>query len=198
MMKKCLTNRTDFVSQRGVGLIEVLIAILVIAVGILGSISLQLSSKRLGHEAVQRTLAANLAQDLMERMRSNPTELTSYVMNWKYGDAALTAAKDCATNSCTTAELAAHDQAQWVNELRGVSESRVLIDGNAAVQTGGVQQPSVCVTNADGFVTVAIAWRGYQALSDPGVSTCGNGTGLYGANNEYRQVLSLSSYIKEL
>ncbi|GAB3092365.1 hypothetical protein GCM10027217_03190 [Pseudomaricurvus hydrocarbonicus] len=191
-------NRTALASQRGVGLIEVLIAILVIAIGILGSISLQLSSKRLGHEAVQRTLAANLAQDLMERMRSNPSELTSYVMSWKSGDAALTATKDCATNSCTTAELVAHDQAQWVNELQGVSETRVLIVGDAAVQTGGVQQPSVCVTNTNGYVTVAIAWRGYQALSDPGLSTCGDDTGLYGANNEYRQVLSLSSYIKEL
>jgi type IV pilus assembly protein PilV len=41
-------------NQSGVGLIEVLIAVLILAVGILGLAQMQLSAKRAGFEATQR------------------------------------------------------------------------------------------------------------------------------------------------
>lgn len=190
-------------NQRGVGLIEVLIAVLVVAVGVLGSIAMQLSSKRMGHEAVQRTMAANLARDLIERMRSNPAALDSYVLTWRDGTDAPTVDYSCLTGECTNIQLALYDQAQWMADLEGAAETRVLTQGEAAEATGGLQRPSVCITNNSRFVTVAIAWRGFQEMSNPGLSTCGEGSGLYDGVNEgdddvYRQVLTFSSYIKEL
>jgi len=191
-----MNQRTE--RQRGIGLIEIVITILIVSISMLGSISLQLSSKRLGFEAGQRSQASNLAQDLIERMRSNSSALDSYALNWKSGTTAPASNQDCLANNCISTDLAGYDLAQWVSELQGVSETRELIDGDGAVQTGGLQQASVCVTNSDGFVSVAVAWRGFQALSDPGLDTCGDDSGLYGSDNEYRQVLSFSSYIGEL
>ena len=58
--------------SRGATLIEVLIAVLVLAVGILGLMGLQINGKRTTYEALQRSAAVNLAQDMINRMRANP------------------------------------------------------------------------------------------------------------------------------
>ncbi len=57
--------------QSGFSLIEVLIALLVLAVGLLGLSALQAQGLRGGTSAHQRSQAVVLAYDMMERMRSN-------------------------------------------------------------------------------------------------------------------------------
>ncbi|MBU3846036.1 MULTISPECIES: type IV pilus modification protein PilV [Acinetobacter] len=64
--------------QAGVGLIEVLVALLLIAIGVLGFSALQLRAMDAANEAADRTLAINIARDLAERMRVNKTELGQY------------------------------------------------------------------------------------------------------------------------
>ena len=64
--------------QKGVGLIEVLVALLLIAVGVLGFAALQLRSMDAANEAADRTFAINIARDLAERIRVNKTELAQY------------------------------------------------------------------------------------------------------------------------
>jgi len=59
------------------------------------------------------------------------------------------------------------------------------VDEDGNVEDGG----------ESGIYTVAIAWRGKAALSNPTASTCGSATGLYGANNEYRRLLVFSTFI---
>ena len=56
---------------RGATLIEVLIAVLVLAVGILGLMGLQINGKRTNYAALQRSAAVSLAQDMINRMRAN-------------------------------------------------------------------------------------------------------------------------------
>ena len=46
-----------------------------------------------------------------------------------------------------------------------------------------------------GIYTVAIAWRGVTELTNPTANDCGEDSGLYGDNNEFRRVLVISSYI---
>ena len=65
-------------AARGAGLIEVALSLLLIAVGSLGLAGLQLTAKRMGYEAVQRSAAAAMAVDLLERMRANRGALESY------------------------------------------------------------------------------------------------------------------------
>ena len=66
--------------QGGAGLIEVAISLLVLAIGALGLGSLQISAKRMGFEATQRTEAAALAMDLFERLRANRVALPEYAV----------------------------------------------------------------------------------------------------------------------
>lgn len=65
-------------NQKGVGLMEVLVALLLLAVGVLGFIALQLRSMDAANEAADRTFAINIGRDLAERMRVNKIAFTQY------------------------------------------------------------------------------------------------------------------------
>lgn len=56
---------------RGFSLIEVLVAVLVLAIGLLGLAGLQLTGLKSNHSAYVRSQAALLAYDITERMRAN-------------------------------------------------------------------------------------------------------------------------------
>ncbi|UPQ83460.1 type IV pilus modification protein PilV [Pseudomonas knackmussii] len=58
--------------QRGATLIEVLIALLIFTVGLLGLAAMQLSSLQSTADSGQRSQSVWLMQDLIERMRANP------------------------------------------------------------------------------------------------------------------------------
>lgn len=58
--------------QQGVGMLEVLVALLLLAIGVLGFTALQLRAVDASSEASSRVTALTLARDLTERMRSNP------------------------------------------------------------------------------------------------------------------------------
>ena len=57
--------------ERGMTLVEALVALVVLSVGLLGVAGLQLSSLRNNHNAHLRSQATALAYDIMDRMRAN-------------------------------------------------------------------------------------------------------------------------------
>ncbi len=57
--------------DKGFSLIEVLIALLVLAIGLLGLAALQAQGLRFNYDAYVRTQATNLAYDIVDRMRTN-------------------------------------------------------------------------------------------------------------------------------
>lgn len=65
----------------GFSMIEVLIALVVLAFGLLGLGLLQTMNLRYTKSADQRTKAVNLADELFDMMRSNRSELAAYVMD---------------------------------------------------------------------------------------------------------------------
>ncbi|MEH6493748.1 type IV pilus modification protein PilV [Halopseudomonas sp.] len=67
-------------AARGFSLLEVLVAVLVLALGILGAASLQLSALRYQSGSLHATHASLLAQDMLERLRANPEQLALYGM----------------------------------------------------------------------------------------------------------------------
>ncbi len=64
--------------QAGFSLIEVLIALLVLALGLLGLAFLQVLNVRYTSSAEHRTMATNLATEVIDMMRSNPRHLVVY------------------------------------------------------------------------------------------------------------------------
>lgn len=67
------------VQQRGVTLIEALISILVFTVGALGLAALQLTALSASGDSQQRSVAIWKAQELADRIRSNPNLLPDYI-----------------------------------------------------------------------------------------------------------------------
>ncbi len=72
--------RTQHARQRGLSLIEVLVAIVVISLGLLGMAGLQAASLRSSQSALYRAQAAQLADDMAERMRTNVGQATAYAL----------------------------------------------------------------------------------------------------------------------
>lgn len=183
--------------QRGFTLLEVMIALLIFGVGLLTVAALQTVSKRANYEAVQRTTASFLALDMLERMRVNKGRLNRYTQgNMELGGGQRAVPGTPCTSladACDGIDIANADLYEWEQRLDGVAEDQ---GGNA---TGGLLSPTACLDGpgggGTGVYTVAIAWRGVTELTDPTADDCGDDTGLYGADNEFRRILVISAFI---
>lgn len=98
--------------QRGLNLIEVLIAAFLISLGLLGMAGLQVKSFRATHNSYQMQQATQLAHELLERMRSN----RAGVMAGKYNVDAVAEtfcadplAVSCQNNTCNSEQMALDD-----------------------------------------------------------------------------------------
>lgn len=104
-------------SQKGVGLVEVLVALLILALGILGFSALQLRAMDAAQEATEYTVAMNNARDLAERMRVNRTALSDYKdaingnvsVDTCIGTNDITTPKNLAIPKCNSTTMAQHD-----------------------------------------------------------------------------------------
>lgn len=138
----------------GFSLLELLVAVLVVAVGALGVAGLQLASIQNNRGAMQYSVTTVLATDLVERMRANP--------GIDYGTdlgAAPPPFRDCLANDCTPAQLAQFDLAVWKCTL-GRWHQDATCDGlpeavrPMTVLPGGDGR----VVEEAGVVTVTVAW----------------------------------------
>lgn len=185
----------------GFSLIEVLVALFIFSIGLLSIGGLQLLSKQANFEAVQRTTAAMLTHDIIERMRANPHALAEYVSYTGAttvggGTRGSTAAKDCLTSECLPSELAQYDLWQWEQAVDGATEETA-----AGVDIGGLMLPTGCITGpADGSAgtyVITLAWQGKTELSDTAKSGNTCGAGRYGTGDAYRRLLSITTYIAD-
>jgi type IV pilus assembly protein PilV len=102
--------------QQGFTLLEVLIALLVLSIGLLGLAALQTTGLRSNEMASMRTTSTMLAYDISDRIRANPQGVTDgdYVI----GTGPITGTPiDCTSTDCTTAQLALFDLNQWKNAV---------------------------------------------------------------------------------
>lgn len=112
-------NRQLAHKQSGFSLLEVLIALLVLSIGLLGLAALQTTGLRSNQMASMRTTATQMAYDITDRMRANPQAVADttnkpYVVNNTTHPTIVT---DCTTTDCTAAQLATFDLAQWKTTL---------------------------------------------------------------------------------
>jgi type IV pilus assembly protein PilV len=196
MMNRQSSNRVN----AGFGMIEVLVALLLISVGFLNMAGLQTAAKKAGYDSLQRTSAVILARDISEKMRANPVSLNRYITggNGVGGGTLAEPAQECTfAEQCNPNQLADYDMWLWEQALDGATENRD-IDG-VNTNTGGLVSPTACVTGpgggAAGVYTITIVWRGLNELTNVSANTCGTGLGRYGDNEEYRRILSINAYI---
>lgn len=182
-MSRCINTHSfnkSATKQKGMTFIEVLIALVIMVTGILGAVAMQATAKKGSFDAMQRSLASSLAQDIVERMRSNDaTALANYV-GTDYG-VALNAlpSKRCNTGGglCTTTEMATNDQYEWELALMGADVK------NGTDNAGGLVDARACVGVNNGAVTVVITWQGRTELVNGSTEGCGD------TGTQRRQVL---------
>ena len=174
--------------QAGFTLLEILIAIIVIAIGLLGLFGLQAKAQKAETESYYRTQALVLIQDIADRMNANRTDAFSqgYVTATPVGGGGKLV--DCTGK--TGADL---DLCEWGNLLRGVAETS---SGNAcstasgAGCVGAMAKASGCIAYdattelADstgivqagtGIYTISVVWQGLSSTVIPTAQqTCVN------------------------
>ena len=98
--------------EAGFTLLEVLIALCVLATGMLGIGMMLLESVRASRSALHRTAAVALAADLGERIRANRVAGDAYALG--AGTMAGAPASECTVgDACDSSEVAALDLYQW-------------------------------------------------------------------------------------
>lgn len=116
---------------RGDTMIEVLVTVLILAVGVLGVAAMQVTTYQnlsISHSA---SIAAIVAEDFSERMRANGVEALADTYNHNADPGA--AYTDCTANACSTSQLAGYDIGIWWEELGAT----LPLGKGAVVRNGG-------------------------------------------------------------
>jgi len=150
--------------NRGFTLLEVLVAVIVLAIGLLGLAKLQATGLRANHEADLRSRATLLAYDIADRVRANRIYYVDNEGNLKAPPSADAPGVECVWRNastqvdvCTSAQMAAYDVYEWSNRA-----PELLPDGVGVVcldSTADDGDPSDYKCDGSGsFYTVKIWW----------------------------------------
>ncbi len=136
--------------QRGVTLLESLVAIVILAVAVLSMLVVQLRTLAETQTSVRRAQAVRLIEDLAERIKSNPggyAQLASYTADWSTSPAVAT---NCTTTVCSAAALATWDINEWKESV-----NQRLPSGQAYVFPSTTEGTGLPVRQ----LGVMVAWR---------------------------------------
>ncbi len=136
--------------QDGFTLLEVLIALLILSIGLLGLASLQTNGLRSNQMASMRTTATQLANDIADRMRANPTgvDAQNYVIATSDADPVIPVGETCEGTTCTASQMATYDLAQWRGAVRALP--------------GGTSAIARTVTGTVVTHTITVYWDEYR------------------------------------
>ena len=138
--------------QAGFSIVEVMVALVVMAVGMLGIASLYVTTLRSSGSAMSRMQAVNLASDLADRIRANRFARAAY--------ANPEAQRACigTTANCSQADMAANDLFMWQQQIDD------LLPGNAQ----GLVQYVAGAPNTPDTYTINVNWKEVGSTSNEG------------------------------
>ena len=160
----------------GFTLLEVLVAVVVLALGIMGGVALQMAALRSRHQAALLSQATQLATALTERMRANASQMRladgdNLYLTLNYdvlsephppAPAAL-----CYGGACGGAQLALSDLYEAKLLVRqNLPAGRVVICRDANLWSGGKLRWA-CGGGADAPLVVKVGWRGKNPDGTP-------------------------------
>ena len=117
--------------QNGFTLLEILVTVIIMAIGLLGLAGLQIVSLRANNTAYLRSQAVIQAYDIIDRMRANFPGVVAGGYNSISG---IPTAPDCESIVCTPTQMAVYDAQQWNTENAGLfpsGQGTVTISGNS-------------------------------------------------------------------
>ena len=182
--------------QRGVTLLEVLVAVLVLLFGLLGMAGVQVRATQAEFESYQRTQALVLLHDMVDRLQANRLVASCYALTTAAAGAPFAGTgatlPACTAGSGPQQAVADVDLAAWSTALQGATEVQA---GN---NIGAMLGARGCITSDGSNVyTVTVAWQGMSATAAPPAAlTCG--LGQYGGDDALRRVVSTTLRVATL
>lgn len=145
--------------QSGFTLLEVLVALLILSIGLLGLAALQTVSLQFNTGSYARTQATLVAYEIIERMRANPTATkaglydvpTTAVAAAKKGDMT-----SCLGAACDSSNMAKYDLGQWYRRMV------VLLPdsgGQDPTKLATIERDTTPTSPTFNSVTITIKWR---------------------------------------
>ncbi len=159
--------RLDASAQSGTTLIEILIAIVILALGLLGLAGLQTRLQVSEIEAYQRSQAIVLLQDMAGRLASNRTNAVDYITG---PSAPIAGPSVTCPSAVSTAQQ--RDFRDWCLALQGASE---LLGPNSV---GAMVGARGCIEQTGADYVITVTWQGMGPLSAP-PGDVGCAAGLY-------------------
>jgi type IV pilus assembly protein PilV len=160
-------------------MIEVLITIVIAALGLLGVASLQARMQVAEIESFQRAHATILVRHITDRINANRKNAMSYVTTDPLGT-------DQGVQDCTGLTGAPLDLCEWSNLLAGTAETQGGQRRGAMIGARG------CIVNTEPVMprkfTVAVVWQGLNPTAAPGSTDCASGS--YGDTRTRRAIVA--------
>lgn len=140
--------------QAGIGLVEVMLAVLIGSIGMLGLAAGQLAAGRALEDARYQSRATLLAVDMHTRLQANPEHRDLYLVPVLGGNASAPAAGDCRAVRCSPDELARFDLRQWFDRL--VEPEMEVPDVQPTAPIGW----QACLREQGRRLIVLLSWQG--------------------------------------
>ncbi|MGI2039083.1 type IV pilus modification protein PilV [Shewanella frigidimarina] len=148
--------------RNGFSLIEVMVSLVILVIGLIGIFNLHIMSKQGSFESFQQTQASYFANDIINRMRLNVSELSNYgsPAGTHYSGELLVKPTECSgVYRCSTTELRAWDLYEWQSSFIGDSE----VDSGGSI--GGLPSPTACVYVNSNDVVIVMTWKSVRKFN---------------------------------
>ena len=138
----------------GFSMIEVLVALVIIAIGLLGMAGLQGFSISSSYNAHLRTQATSLAQGIIDRMRANREQAVDGAYDTNF-DEAPTSSIDCIANACDTSDIRTFDLLEWKCNLGKFANNSICLPlvSQSTLPLGDGE-----ITQDNGQIRVTVQW----------------------------------------
>ena len=122
-------------SAAGVTLIEVMVALIILTVGLLGVTALHGLGVKYGNRSYFRSQAVNQAYDILDRMRANPAGVATG--QYMQSPSPTETGSNCLHSPCSISDFTSYDLVEW-----NTANNSLLPSGSGFVTTDG---PTVSV-----------------------------------------------------
>ncbi|MFK5893788.1 MAG: type IV pilus modification protein PilV [Pseudomonadota bacterium] len=167
ILTKTKTNKSS-----GFTLIEVLVTVVILAIGLLGVANMQILGLTYNQNAYYRSQATQLADGIVEKMRMNPDGVAAgnysggtanedaFALNFSLSGSGassttseppLSSDPDCVSNRCNSAQLATFDLINWQNDIMAALPKYENTGGNPLTTA------TITIYNGNRF-TIRIIW----------------------------------------
>lgn len=139
-------NPTDTprLAVHGFSMLEVLVALFVLSIGLLGLAALQTTAFKFNHQSYERTQAVIQAYDILDRIRANPAGKNAGLYNTVSSGYIASSYQNCMATACTTTQLAEFDISEW-----NTANASLLAEGAGQIATN----------TTTSIRTVTIQWK---------------------------------------